>query len=110
MPSNRWTNEQLTKLLKERTNRLSKFAELQAPPIVTSREIAMVVTAARLLFGREIVDKQIDEFQSETDAREVGLCGECRKTPALPNNSVCAPCLEEGQRMLAEAEKKYGID
>jgi hypothetical protein len=69
----------------------------------------MVVVAARLLLGKEVVDTQIDEFQLLTDAREAGICEECRKKPALPNHTLCDTCLEECRKTAAEMDRKYGI-
>lgn len=109
MPSKRWTEDQLVQLLKERASRLFNMVKTRMPGDVATREVGMVVAAARLLYGRQAVDEQINDFQDLTDACEAGLCENCRKVPVIPGGAVCESCRQEYKRILAEANRKYGL-
>lgn len=109
MPSKIWTDDQLRELLKQRATRLAQLIEVQAPPPITSREVGMVVSAARLLLGRQIIDQEINESQSLSDAQEAGICTECRQVSSIPGYSTCEACRQEGERICAEMERKYGV-
>ena len=51
-----YTKAMLRKMLIMRGNRLGKLLELNLPDEIILNEIAMVVTAAELMYGREEVD------------------------------------------------------
>ncbi len=108
MPSNRFSDEVLARLLKERAARLAKLVELDCPNPIIEREVGMVVEAARLLYGRENVDQQIDTFQAITDAAEAGLCDECLTAPILPGLSICENCKKESDEFIAGVNLQYG--
>ena len=101
MPSKRFSEEELRRLLKNHVETLGKILgsqELSTIPSMACIQIGSIVSSARLLFGREVVDKWINTNQKVTDARVTGLCAQCDMTPAQPGESLCAECEDENAR------------
>jgi hypothetical protein len=93
------TNEQLVEKLKERTCRLAQFLDLSGPPIAITREIGLIVDAARQLYGREVVDADINRYPAITQALEAGKCSNC----------LDAPVLKEDELGLCDSCRKYHL-
>jgi len=92
MPSNRYSETELQEQLKNRVARLLRFIRMNGPHPIIANEIAMIVTVARLCYGRDLVDERITQLQATTDALEAGLCGKCLTTPSLSDSDYCASC------------------
>lgn len=104
MPSNLYSDEELKGLLLKRVARLMSFIKLKTHPVIISRELGMIVASTKLLFGIEVVDRQMDQIQGVYDAREAGICEECRKEPAGPGSTLCGSCRQEIEKEYIDQE------
>ena len=96
------TQEELENLLKYRVSSLLDMLKEHDPSLVVQIQIKMVVAVARVLYGRENIDKDIDKFQIALEAQEFGVCERCHKHPAtqvllttLFGYQVCDDCKKE---------------
>ena len=69
------------------------------PAVILIGEVTFMVTLARSIFGKEVVDERIRESVQRQDtidaAVAAGICTECLKEPALPKRQICETCLRE---------------
>src|SRR3989344_7549336 len=64
-----------------RAELVGEAAKTDFPPRLAANGVGLLIVAARHLYGRELIDKAIEEIQVETDAMAQGLCMECRTKP-----------------------------
>lgn len=96
-----------------RARLVGEAAENNLPPRSAVTAVALLVVAARQVYGRELVDEAIEEKQAETTAVLSGLCLECKTKPVTEKgyDIWCSECgakyrADEAREILESFDEK----
>lgn len=80
---------------------LIRGLDRKEPLVFGARWVAHLVVIARRHYGRELIDRFLEELEAEKSAVEQGYCPSCKENKAEQGQLLCAKC--ERSAVLDEA-------